>query len=127
MLIWKRMVDSVHKISKDHDCSHYMTALQHHAGHFNGWELEDIDVWMKRLEMLCQDLLLSGHTEAIADDCIVNNLLNTLKNIPVDAPYSEDWKFASLSWKTEHAKNHSMTWLGIKSLMEDEIMARRDE
>eukprot|EP00961_Rhodomonas_salina_P274551 3709345-Rhodomonas_salina.1 len=104
-----------------------MTALQHHAGHFDGWELEDIDAWMKRLETLSQDLLLSGHTKVITDDCIVNNLLNVLKNIPVDAPYSEDWKFAALSWKTEHAKNHSMTWLCIKSLMEDEIMARRDE
>eukprot|EP00961_Rhodomonas_salina_P298143 3937829-Rhodomonas_salina.2 len=60
MRIWTRMVDSVHKIGKDR--GHYMTALQHHAGHFNCWELEDIDVWMKRLETLRQDLLLSGHT-----------------------------------------------------------------
>eukprot|EP00961_Rhodomonas_salina_P303619 3941297-Rhodomonas_salina.1 len=125
MLIWKCVVDSVHKISKD--LCLYMTALQHHTGHFNCWELEGIDTWMKRLEMLLQDLLLSGHTKAIADDCIVNNLLNALKNIPVDAPYGEDWKFTALSWKTEHAKNQSMTWLGIKSLMVDEIMARRDE
>eukprot|EP00961_Rhodomonas_salina_P017312 232857-Rhodomonas_salina.1 len=107
MRIWKHMVDSVHKISKD-SC-HYMTALQHHAGHFDGWELEDIDAWMNRLETL------------------LNNLLNALKNIPVDTPYGEDWKFTALSWKTEHAKNHSMTWLSIKLLMEDEIMARRDE
>eukprot|EP00961_Rhodomonas_salina_P065421 879774-Rhodomonas_salina.1 len=41
MRIWERMVDSVHNIGKDR--SHYMTALQHHAGHFEGWELEDID------------------------------------------------------------------------------------
>eukprot|EP00961_Rhodomonas_salina_P116339 1565673-Rhodomonas_salina.1 len=106
MSIWKRMVDSVHKISKDH--SQYMTALQRHASNFTGWELEDINTWMKRMEMLCQDLLRSCHTEDIADDCIVNLLLNTLKSIPTDVPHGEEWKFAALSWKTEQTKNHSM-------------------
>eukprot|EP00961_Rhodomonas_salina_P018119 243634-Rhodomonas_salina.1 len=82
MRIWKRMVDSVHKISKDR-CQ-YMTALQRHSGNFTGWELEDINAWMKRMETLRQDLLHSGHTKDIADDCIVNNLLNALKSIPTD-------------------------------------------
>eukprot|EP00961_Rhodomonas_salina_P242546 3276307-Rhodomonas_salina.1 len=61
-----------------------MTALQRHASNFTGWELEEIDAWMKRLETLRQDLLRSCHTEDIADDCIVNNLLNALKSIPTD-------------------------------------------
>eukprot|EP00961_Rhodomonas_salina_P281620 3804966-Rhodomonas_salina.1 len=111
MRIWKRMVDSVHKISKD--CCQYMTALQRHTCNFTGWELEEIDSWMKRMEKLCQDLLRSSHTEDITDDCIVNNLLNALKSILTDVPHSEEWKFTALSWKTEQTKNHSMTWLII--------------
>ena len=66
--VWKRMKDSVHKVAKDRGS--YMTSLQHHAGIINSWELDDVDAWIKRTEILRQDLLRVGYAESIADDCM---------------------------------------------------------
>eukprot|EP00961_Rhodomonas_salina_P107109 1442118-Rhodomonas_salina.1 len=93
LLIWKRMADSVNRIAKD--SGSYMQLVQHHASTFNGWELDDINAWIKHMEILRQDLLRSGHTEAIADDCIVGNLLTALKSIPNGVPHADEWRFAA--------------------------------
>eukprot|EP00961_Rhodomonas_salina_P188944 2549371-Rhodomonas_salina.1 len=121
------MKDSVHKVAKD--SGSYMMSLQHHAGVINSWELDDVDAWIKRTEILQQDLLHVGYAKSIADDCIVGNLnlLNALKSVPNSVQHCDEWKFAGMSWKTEQAKNHSTKWLILKSLMEAEIMSYHDD
>eukprot|EP00961_Rhodomonas_salina_P135644 1824943-Rhodomonas_salina.1 len=52
-----------------------MTAVQVHASYIGAWELDDLEEWIKHMEILHQDLIRSGHTESIADDCIVSNLM----------------------------------------------------
>eukprot|EP00961_Rhodomonas_salina_P080034 1075958-Rhodomonas_salina.1 len=127
LCVWKRMKDSVHKVAKDR-CS-YMTSLQHHAGFIESWELDDVDAWIKSTEILRQDLLRVGYTESITDDCIVGNLLNALKSVPNCVQHCDEWKFPGMSWKIEQAKNHSTTWLILKSLtrMEAEIVSYCDD
>eukprot|EP00961_Rhodomonas_salina_P152473 2052239-Rhodomonas_salina.2 len=102
-------------------------SLQHHAGVINSWELNyvDSDVWIKLTEIPRhqQDLLHVGYTESITDDCIVGNLLNVLKSVQNGVQHCDEWKFEGMSWKTEQAKNHSTTWLILKSLMEAKIMS----
>eukprot|EP00961_Rhodomonas_salina_P239788 3239261-Rhodomonas_salina.1 len=88
-----------------------MANLQKHAMHIPAWELSDLDAYVKCMEVLSQDLLRAGHTELIADDCIVANLLKSLTVVPSDAPHLEDWKFAARTWKADHAKNSNLTWL----------------
>eukprot|EP00961_Rhodomonas_salina_P194098 2620475-Rhodomonas_salina.1 len=104
-----------------------MQSLQLHAGHFDSWELDDMDASLKLCEILRQDLLRAGYAEDIADDCIVGNLLTALKGIPDDAPHAVKWKFSAMTWKTDHSKNHNYMWLVLKGLMQAEIMTYRDE
>eukprot|EP00961_Rhodomonas_salina_P133999 1802945-Rhodomonas_salina.1 len=61
------------------------------------------------MEILLQDLIRSGHTESIADDCIISNLMCSLIDVPLSAPHSEHWKFAAQTWKADHSKNHDTT------------------
>eukprot|EP00961_Rhodomonas_salina_P085348 1146222-Rhodomonas_salina.1 len=79
------MKDSVHKVAKDR--SSYMTSLQHHAGINDSWELDYVDAWIKRTEILRQDFLRVGYAESITDDCLVGNLLNALKSVPNCVPH----------------------------------------
>eukprot|EP00961_Rhodomonas_salina_P106708 1437130-Rhodomonas_salina.1 len=90
MRVWKRMSDSVFKVlpKASGEC---MVNLQKHAMHIPAWELSDLDAYVKRMEVLSQDLLRAGHTELIAYDCIVANLLKCLTVVPSDAPHWEDW------------------------------------
>eukprot|EP00961_Rhodomonas_salina_P295520 3935535-Rhodomonas_salina.1 len=102
-----------------------MTEVQMHASHIRAWELDDLEDWIKKMEILLQDLICSGHTEAIADDCIVSNLLHSLIEVPSGSPLSEHWKFAARTWKADHSKNHDATWLILKTSMLDEIKELR--
>lgn len=124
--IWKRMSSRFHQISQK-DRGACMTAVQMHASHIGAWELDDLEDWMKKMEILRQDLIRSGHTEAIADDCIVSNLLHALIEVPSGSAHSEHWKrrFAARTWKADHSKNHDATWLILKTSMLDEIKELR--
>eukprot|EP00961_Rhodomonas_salina_P144198 1941350-Rhodomonas_salina.2 len=73
------------------------------------WELDDLTDWIKKTESLCQDYLKSGATASTADDCIVVNLLDTLVPVPSSAPFHEDWKFATQTWKSKHDNCSSLT------------------
>eukprot|EP00961_Rhodomonas_salina_P210267 2839046-Rhodomonas_salina.1 len=111
MRVWKRMSDSVFKVlPKDSGECMVNLNLQKHAMHIPAWELSDLDAYVKHMEVR-QDLLHAGHTELITCDCIVANLLKSLTVIPSDAPHWEDWKFAALTWKADHAKNSNLMWL----------------
>eukprot|EP00961_Rhodomonas_salina_P063462 852648-Rhodomonas_salina.1 len=60
------------------------------------------------MEVLRQDLLRAGHTEAIADACIVTKLLKTLVSTPDAAPHASHLKFVSMTWKIDHSKTNAM-------------------
>eukprot|EP00961_Rhodomonas_salina_P144115 1940089-Rhodomonas_salina.1 len=97
MRVWKCMSNSVFKILPKDSCD-YLSNLQTHARYIDAWELDYLDAYLKRMEVLPQDLLRSGHTEDIADDCIVCNLLKVILAIPLEAPHGDDWKFAARTW-----------------------------
>eukprot|EP00961_Rhodomonas_salina_P054911 737975-Rhodomonas_salina.1 len=86
MCVWKRMSDSVFKVLPK-DSRECMANLQKHVMHIPAWELSDLDVYVKRMEVLLQDLLRAGHTKLITDYCIVANLLKFFTVIPSDAPH----------------------------------------
>eukprot|EP00961_Rhodomonas_salina_P164862 2221536-Rhodomonas_salina.1 len=117
MRIWKRMSDSFHKVAARDSCS-LMTDLQSHAMTIPSWELDDLTDWIKKTESLRQDYLKSAST---ADDCIVCNLLDTLVAVPSSAPFHEDWKFTTRTWKSEHDNCAALTWLVIKSCMQKDV------
>eukprot|EP00961_Rhodomonas_salina_P217478 2938824-Rhodomonas_salina.1 len=120
------MSSRFHQISqKDSGACQCMTAVQMHSSHIGAWELDDLEDWIKKMEILRQDLIHSGHTEAIADDCIISNLLHTLIEVPSGSAHSEHWKFAARTWKADHSKNHYATWLILKTSMLDEIKELR--
>eukprot|EP00961_Rhodomonas_salina_P042702 574275-Rhodomonas_salina.1 len=69
-----------------------MTAVQQHALNITDWELQEITQWILDMEVLRQALLTSGHTEKVADDCIIDNLLLSLISVPASAPCAKDWE-----------------------------------
>eukprot|EP00961_Rhodomonas_salina_P138168 1858875-Rhodomonas_salina.1 len=104
-----------------------MTAVQIHSSSTGAWELDDLEEWIKCMEILSQDHICSWHTKSIADYCIVSNLLHSLIDVPASAPHSEHWNFASLTWKADHSnlKNHYAMWLIHKTAMISEIKGLR--
>eukprot|EP00961_Rhodomonas_salina_P015734 211260-Rhodomonas_salina.1 len=56
MRVWKRMSNSVFKILLK-DRGDYLSNLQTHARYIDVWELDDLDAYLKRMEVLRQDLL----------------------------------------------------------------------
>mmetsp|Transcript_54986 Transcript_54986/g.112326 ORF Transcript_54986/g.112326 Transcript_54986/m.112326 type:complete len:407 (-) Transcript_54986:130-1350(-) len=120
MRIWKRMSDSFHKVlAKDRGT--YMKVVQNHAGCIPSWELDYLVDWIRKMEELRQDLLKSGHTSAVADDCIVLNLLDTIVEMPTEAPHREEWIYDARAWKSAHEEHSSQTWLILKSKMQTKI------
>ena len=81
MRIWQRMSESIHKVMLK-DRGEYMVDVQEHARCIPSWELDDLTAWIHRMEDAHQDLIKSGHTSAVTDDCIVINLLESLVSIP---------------------------------------------
>jgi len=121
MRVWKRMLDSFFKVQSK-DRGQYMLDVQNHASRITSWELEDLSDWIASMEEYRQDLLKAGGTDDLADDCIVNNLLETLVAIPASAPHFEDWKFDSRTWKSEHDSGASLSWLALKARMQKNIV-----
>ena len=117
---WKRMSRSFHEI-RTKDRGQCMTDLQKHASNITNWELDALTQWIADTESLRQDLLKSGHSEQVADDCIVDNMLDALTNIPTNAPFHKDWDHDSWKWKADHEENGTATWLSLKSRMEGRI------
>ena len=120
MRVWMRMSDSIYKIQKK-DRGMHMKDLQDQAGIIPSWDLDDLNDWVRITEQMRQDLLKSGHTVSVADDCIVCNLLEALTSVPASAPFFEDWKHDSRNWKSEHDKDGSLTWLVLKSRIKGNI------
>ena len=117
---WKRMSRTFHEIrSKDRGAC--MTDLQKQASTIPKWDLDSLTQWIKDTEELRQDLLKSGHTELVADDCIVDNLLEALTTAPTSAPYHKEWDHDAWKWKTDHEENASTTWPTLKTRMEGKI------
>eukprot|EP00961_Rhodomonas_salina_P042608 572788-Rhodomonas_salina.1 len=109
--IWRRMADSFDKISPE-DSGSCMTALQNHASFIGDWDLDALQIWIKQTEFLRQELLRTGESNSIANNCIVEHLLEALTSVPSSAPHSKAWEFDARTWNAQHVTHKNMMWQG---------------
>ena len=115
MRIWKR-IDWSFARQTSKDAGAIVKELQNMSQQVPSWDCERMTEWLESIESKREDLISVGRTEEQADDAIIENMIDALKEAP-DEGYESEWKALATNWDIAREDN-PLDWDTLRARMD---------